>query len=390
MPEETYKEWFEDPTEEENNFDIDEYDITSAPNDFNAMTLFSFIESGAIKIPGFQRNYVWDIYRASKLIESLILGLPVPQIFLYEESRNKFLVIDGQQRLMTIYYFMKQRFPKKEKRVELRKIFDDKRSIPSEILHDDSYFQNFNLSLPSKLPGKKNKFNGINYSTLGEYKQQFDLRTIRNVIVKQNEPKNDDSSIYEIFGRLNTGGINLKPQEIRISMYHSDFYDMLFKNNLNENWRRILQQPEPDLHLKDLEILLRGFAMLISGKDYKSSMTSFLNQFSRLSKTINKEGISYFDGLLVSFLKSTEKLDKASFINKATNKFSIALYEAVFFAACIRATEEKRLCDGYLDQSEINRLENDKEFIEASQKSTAEKKNVDTRLNKAKEIITSL
>jgi uncharacterized protein with ParB-like and HNH nuclease domain len=110
--------WYTDYVNDEDEFEIDEYDLTSSPNDFNVLTIQSFIESGSVKIPGFQRNYVWDIKRASKLIESLLLGLPVPQIFLYEESRNKFLVIDGQQRLMSIYYFIKQRFPRKEKRVE--------------------------------------------------------------------------------------------------------------------------------------------------------------------------------------------------------------------------------------------------------------------------------
>src|ERR1022692_5043 len=113
---------------------IDEYDLTSTPNDFNTTTIFNFIESGAVKIPGFQRNYVWDIKRASKLIESLIIGLPVPQVFLYEEGRNSFLVIDGQQRLMTMYYFIKQRFPKKEKRAELRRLSNEESQIPDEIL----------------------------------------------------------------------------------------------------------------------------------------------------------------------------------------------------------------------------------------------------------------
>ena len=92
--------WFEDGSGEADDFQIKEYDITASPNDFNMSTMFSFIESGAVKIPGFQRNYVWDIKRASKLIESIIIGLPIPQIFLYEEARNKFLVIDGQQRLI--------------------------------------------------------------------------------------------------------------------------------------------------------------------------------------------------------------------------------------------------------------------------------------------------
>ena len=96
------KYWYEDESEteiENEGYPIDNYEITATPNDFNIITIFNFIESGSINIPGFQRNYVWDIKRASKLIESLIIGLPVPQIFLYEEARNKFLVIDGQQRI---------------------------------------------------------------------------------------------------------------------------------------------------------------------------------------------------------------------------------------------------------------------------------------------------
>jgi hypothetical protein len=131
--------WFDDYVDDVDDLQVDEYDITSTPNDFTVLTLNSFIESGAVRILGFQRNYVWDHGRASKLIESLILGLPIPQLFLYEQARHKFLVTDGQQRLMSIYYFMKKRFPKKTKRVE-------------------------------KVPDRKNKFNGLNYATLGDYK----------------------------------------------------------------------------------------------------------------------------------------------------------------------------------------------------------------------------
>src|SRR5258706_733455 len=263
--------WFEDYADEEEEFQIDEYDLTATPNDFNVLTINNFIESGAVKIPGFQRNYVWDAVRASKLIESLILGLPVPQIFLYEEARNKFLVIDGQQRLMSIYYFIKQRFPRKERRVELRTIFDSNGGIPDSILHDDSYFSNFKLSLPEKLPNQPNKFKGLNYSTLSDYRTQFDLRPIRNVIVKPNKSNGDgsDDSMFEIFNRLNSGGINLTPQEIRSSLYHSKFYEMLSRLNTLPESRRILQMPELDLHMKDVEILVRGFAILVDGQNYK-------------------------------------------------------------------------------------------------------------------------
>ncbi len=161
------EQWYEEGMEsEDNDYQIGEYDITTSPNDFNVNTIFNFIGSGVVKIPGFQRNYVWDLGRASKLIESIIIGLPVPQIFLYEESRNHFLVIDGQQRLMTIYYFMKQRFPTMGKRSALRTVFAEHGHIPDSFLTDDEYFENFCLKLPQQLPNQPNKFNRMSYSTL--------------------------------------------------------------------------------------------------------------------------------------------------------------------------------------------------------------------------------
>ncbi|EQB8079491.1 DUF262 domain-containing protein [Yersinia enterocolitica] len=78
---------FEDIDDE--SYPIDEFQLTTTPNDFNILTIISFIESNVFKIPAFQRHYVWDIKRASKLIESLLIGLPIPQIFLYEKERKK-------------------------------------------------------------------------------------------------------------------------------------------------------------------------------------------------------------------------------------------------------------------------------------------------------------
>jgi len=176
--------WFEDSEIEDSNIQIDEYDLSSTPNDSNVITIYNFMDSGVVKIPAIQRNFVWDIKKSSKLVESLILGHPVPQIFLYEESRNLFSVIDGQQRLMSIYYFIEQRFPKENKRVELRKIFKKYGEVPEKILNNDDYFANFKLVLPEAVPDRKNKFNGLKYSTLDDYKTTFTLRPIRNVIVK--------------------------------------------------------------------------------------------------------------------------------------------------------------------------------------------------------------
>src|SRR3989304_4245085 len=303
MPNTPSDDWFEDYVEDEEGFEIDEYDLTSTPNDFNIATIFNFIESGAVKIPGFQRNFVWDQARSSKLIESLILGLPVPQLFLYEEERNKFQVIDGQQRLMSIYYFIKGRFPLQEKRVELRTIFDKHGRIPEEILGDDDYFSDFRLKLPSRYQQRPSPFLGLTFSTLDIYAIQFNLRPVRIVVVKQNVPKDDDSAVYEIFNRLNTGGINLRPQEIRTSMYPSPFYDLLVLLNTHEQGRVLLNAVNPDLHMKDVEFMLRAFALLIEGERYAPSMVRFLNGFSKRSRSNSVEQNAYLEKLFLTFLE---------------------------------------------------------------------------------------
>ncbi len=381
--------WFEDYADQTEEFQVEEYDISATPNDFNVLTLFSFIESGAVRIPGFQRNYVWDLARASKLIESLILGLPVPQIFLYEEAKNKFQVIDGQQRLMSLYYFIKQRFPHKEKRAELRTIFDKYSRIPDEILFNDEYFSNFKLKLTEKLPDHPNKFNNLNYATLVDHKTAFDLRPIRNVIVKQNIPKDDDSSVYEIFNRLNSGGINLTPQEIRMSLYHSKFYDTLYRLNSLPAWRRLLNNPEPDLHMKDVEILLRGFAMLIDGDSYTPSLVKFLNQFSRKCQTQNEEQNQYIAQLFESFLTNSSHLPQDVFINKRNGRFNMALFEAVFKAIANNPFKGRQFIIQLIDLDKIQRLEFDEQFLAASLEGTTGTKNVQIRLKRAREIFGS-
>lgn len=372
--------------EEQDEVQIDEYDLTSSPNDFNVITIGNFIDSGAVKIPGFQRNYVWDIKRASRLIESLIMGLPVPQVFLYEESRNSFLVIDGQQRLMSIFYFIKQRFPKKEKRGELRQIFNAESKIPDTILHDDKYFEKFSLKLSEIAPGKPNKFAGRSYATLDDYKTQFDLRTIRNVIVKQNVPKDDDSSIYAIFNRLNTGGINLTAQEIRASLYHSEFYNMLGRMNGDAKWRKFLGASEPDLHMRDTELLLRAFAMLISGGSYSSSMTKFLNAFSKAARKFTGPQVAEYEQLLADFLNAAQDLPANAFSGKS-GKFSVSVFESVFSAMCAARLADKTKVVPALSTTTIASLKSDSTFQQHTSGGTANKANVLGRLARAKEML---
>ncbi|MGE3424740.1 MAG: DUF262 domain-containing protein [Dehalococcoidia bacterium] len=382
--------WCDDyAADEDPDTQIDEYDLTATPNDFNVTTIFNFIETGAVKIPGFQRNYVWDIRRASKLIESLILGLPVPQVFLYEEARNSFLVIDGQQRLMSIYYFVKGRFPRKSARARLRALALERGVLTQDVLDDDELFQAFALSLPEHLPSHPNKFKRKKYTTLGDYKTTLELRPIRNVIVKQNVPRDDDSSVYEMFNRLNTGGVNLKPQEIRASLYHSPFFETLHRINMKPGWRRIIGKPEPDLHAKDLEILLRSFALLLDLSSYKPSMVKFLNHFSKKCRKHTPEHNKYLESLFAEFACACDALEESAFINPNSRRLNVALYESVFYACCYEAASASSLEIQRPTAVYIGSILADDEWRNASLEATTDKANVRTRLTRAAEVLRS-
>ncbi len=384
--EEQRNKWYEDLCEEEADTVVKEYDITSTPNDFNILTLFSLIDSGVIKMPPFQRNYVWDEKRASKLIESIILGLPIPQVFLYEQGKNSFYVIDGQQRLLSIYFFVKQRFPTADGKLILREYLTGDTKIDGSILSNDTYFKNFKLKLPASAQNEKNKFDKLKYETLGEYKNTFDiLRTIRSVVIKQNEPE-DDSCIYEIFNRLNTGGQNLSPQEIRMSMYYSAFYKSLIELNANTIWRKLLKQERADVHFKDVEILLRGFAMLFDFESYSSPMGKFLNTFSKKANCFKPELIDYLNDLFVSFLESCENLDEDAFCTKQ-GQFSISLFESIFVATCIEFFRKNEIIDKKIVNDSVATLKENLDFINSNQGSVASKTNLTTRINKAIEIL---
>ena len=364
---------------------VTQYDISVIPNDFNITTIFNLIDSGAVEMPVFQRNYIWDKKRASRFIESLILGLPVPQIFLYQKERNKFLVIDGQQRLLSIYYYIKQRFPLVEKRAELRKVFDLNNGIPDSILFSDMYFQDFKLQLSKSENREKNPLDGLRYNTLGLYKSNFEFMTIRCMAIRQNEHKEDDSSVFEIFSRLNTGGVNLSNQEIRACLYYSDFFRMLNILNQNSIWRNIYGKPE-DGKFKDVEIILRSFALLCDGENYSGSMNGFINRFAKKAMNYSTSEIEYFENLFTSFLESCSEISRETFATKK-GEFNGALFDSVFVATVDIYYKEKSLVGGKIQPDKINALKKDVEFEEAITHSTSHSKMVKKRLAKAQEYL---
>jgi hypothetical protein len=242
-------------------------------------------------------------------------------------------VIDGQQRLLTLYFFMKGRFPKKHGRAEFRRIFAGTPAEVDEFLADDNYFQPFKLSFAKFPDGRSNKFNGMTYEGLGEYKDGFELKPLRNIIVKQVRPANDDSSIFEMFNRLNTGGSNLQAQEIRTSLYHSKFMDSLFLMNEHPRWRQLTGSDNADPRMKDIEVILRAFALAQNVDTYSGSMTGFLNRFCKTAQKMTDAQVQQATDTWEWFMRLTAGLPEDTFHLATSGRFSPLFFESVFAAS---------------------------------------------------------
>jgi hypothetical protein len=235
-----------------------EYDIATFPADFTLEVLYEKWKAGDIEIPRFQREFVWKQVQASKLIESFMVGLPVPAVFLFTQRKSqKYLVIDGQQRLKSVFYFFNGEFG-------------------AEGQEENQMFRLEGLN-------RKSKWYRRTFAEFDEPDQRkLKNSVLRAFIVQQLDPA-DDTSVYHIFERLNTGGTLLTNQEVRNCVYGGSFNELLNELNQLANWRLILGRPNQDSRQKDKELMLRFFA-LQDVATYQTPMKDFLSKYMRRNR----------------------------------------------------------------------------------------------------------
>lgn len=260
-------------TDEENDVAVTlHYDIATYPSDFTLAGIAQMWKDGDIKIPDFQREFVWSIRQSSLLIDSFLCGLPVPPVFFYiDEGSNKNLVIDGQQRILSVVFFMDGYFG-----------------------HETSQGrrQTFRLRLDEKSPYNNKKFVELEETDQRKLKQAV----LRAVNIRQLSPVGESTSAYHIFERLNTGGTPLTPQEIRNVVFRGELSTKLKEANKDKNWRAILGKKSSDKHLRDVELLLRLFSLFEAVDDYENPMKEFLNRsMKRHQKGNTKKADKFFE-----------------------------------------------------------------------------------------------
>lgn len=325
------------------------YSITSYGADYPIDGLIKRLEQGNIVIPKFQRSYVWKIEQASRLIESFLLGLPVPGIFLAKESEtNKLIVIDGQQRLRSLQYFYSGQFPERP--------------------GSDQY-------IPFALSGKiAPQFVGKTYATLNANDQlKLDDSIIPATIVRQDAPSedNEQTSMYHIFERLNTGGNQLVAQEIRAAIYHGKFNELLSDLNQYDQWQKIFQgktsAKSPDLskRMKDQELILRFIALYFELQAYKGSMKDFLNTFMESNRSLDR---NYGASEIRLIFEKTISLVYSSIGDKAFRPrrgLHAAVFDAVMVALAKRL-DQKPVQDLIALKEAYTKLLNSEEFRQVS------------------------
>lgn len=199
---------------------------------------------------GFQRGLVWKKKQMDRFVESVLLGYPVPGIFLVELPSRRYLVLDGQQRMTTLHSFRHGQYPVKDgvRKFSLRYVGDD--------------------------------YKGLTYADLQpELKLLFDNTFIQaTIVVPQGEAGR--KAVYALFERINSGGTNLRPQQIRVALFAGEAVNFVRELNADANWREIFGPHTRDL--KDHELILRALALLRivrGGKTFKPPMAKFLNDY---------------------------------------------------------------------------------------------------------------
>lgn len=333
-----------------------EFEISVSPSDPTLELLSTQLERDDIIIPVYQRRFVWSIEQSSKLIESFLMGLPVPQIFLYVNEDNILEVIDGQQRILSIYYFFNGFFDEADEK-DRRKIFKLK-GLSSISEYNGKTFQDLTKSEQRKLRNT----------------------TLRTINIKQISPQKNTDCVFHIFERLNTGGTQLRAQEIRNAVCRGKIIEELQGLNGNEAWLKILGLKSADKHQRDVELVLRLMSLFKNWNNYEKPMLKFLNEEMNKNKNFNTANTLLFKEKFNHAVTLISTCIKRPFRPKGV--INMAFLEAVFISIMeLEPMEDSVFIDRY------NTLLSEKKFMNLISGPTTDTAVLKNRINLAKTIL---
>lgn len=343
------------------------FTVTSYGADYPVDGLVKRLEAGDIAIPtfdpevepavdveGFQRQFVWTKPQCDRFIESLLLGLPVPGIFLVRQADGRLLVLDGQQRLRTLATFYRG------------------------ILRGREF----------GLENVQDRYKKLTYAELPvEDRRRLDDSIIHATIVRQEEPSDDQSSVYLVFERLNTGGTTLHPQEIRVALYRGPLIRLLRTLNDNTDWRTLYGNRSN--RLKDQELILRFFALRFWRDNYERPMKDFLNRYTAANRNLQAQDEKTLRQTFEQAIKVIrEALGQKAFRLKTA--INAAILDAVMVGVSTRIEALGPVTDLQSLKAAYETLLTNESFLTATGRATADEEYVRTRINLAVDAMRSV
>lgn len=314
--------------------------------DLTVSSLHSYLANGKLEIPEFQRGYVWTRTQASRLIESLIIQCPIPVVYFSQAPDNKLIVIDGNQRLLSIKLFLND---------------------------------GFELQGLATYP----ELNGQSWSTLDpRFRDHINNRTIRCItILRETHPQIK----FDVFERINTGSVKLNAQELRHGINHGPLMTALDVLAKNDKWRTAVGIRK-DTRMKGAELILRYFAFRHDRASYAKPLSSFLDQFSGKHRLIAP---ALVDEWSVDFAKVMDRVDFALgkrafriFDENTTTAFNSALYDAQMIG--FAETRNEKILNKAIDpdqfQNRVGLLFQNERFSNSIRQATSDEQAVSRRI----------
>ena len=328
-----------------------QYDFMLYPADLSLEVLYDRWTSDKLRVPESERKYVWSKSKASRLIESFLLELPVPGIFLYEEGLSGYqLVIDGQQRLLSVFYYLSGKFADG----------GDFRLTP-------------NIQWP---------WGGRAFADLeDEDKDILESSYLRATIIRQFSRK-DHTTMFHVFERLNAGNERMSAQEIRNTIYAGAFNDALRRlNDTDKAWRAIMGSPQPSSRLRDVELALRMIALCDREGEYQKPMKDFLNSMMNDHRNAAPEYLSKWESV---FKRTNEKIVRR--LGEKPFHIRSGLNAAVFDSVAVAFA---RNLDDIPDdiRQRYARLKLDPDFLSATDSRATDADNVHARIAAAERVL---
>ncbi|PWD51492.1 hypothetical protein C8046_13335 [Serinibacter arcticus] len=337
--------------------------VTFSTQDYPVDGLVSRLERGTMLVPqfgtadarihtaGFQRGFVWTKKQMDKFIESLLLGYPIPGIFLVKQAAdNRLLVLDGQQRLETLRLFY------------------------SGIYEDRAF----------KLTNVGTELQGLTYATLGDERQlMLDNSFMQATIVTADGTAEVNEAVYSIFERLNSGGTQLTPHEIRMALFAGPLMDSIAAINEEEGWRWIYGTKSK--RARDHELILRAIALFERSSEYRRPLKSFLNSFSADRRDVDAAATDSGQWFVEACEILSSEVGSGVLRRDEGGAVNAALAEAIIVALMEHLRDSGSAPENL--EERVATLKSDSQFLSATARATADNEAVRQRLASARAIL---